>query len=293
MINNTALQRWSRLQQKSLGRQFVNEIIEGLHCSRFEAEAVLETVERVYGSFFQSNGSLHPGQLTVQVVSQEAPPQLPLQKCPMVSVILTLDDGPADLQVRRSSGVVGLRRARLQRLCREAYEQGGLLTLEDLAYRLLNSSPRTLSRDVAALRREGIILPLRSTKKDMGRSVTHRAILVKQWLLGQEISQIAARQSHSIAAVSNYIEKFKRVVALDLQEFAVEDIGYLLRLSPGLVREYLQLYRSLSIVQTRREELESFLKKTDVQLPKQKTRRSQKILDLPSSTVQSKPRRLS
>jgi hypothetical protein len=36
-----------RLAAKSLDQQFVNEIIHGLNCSPFEAEAVLESVYRV------------------------------------------------------------------------------------------------------------------------------------------------------------------------------------------------------------------------------------------------------
>ena len=264
MINNSSIQVWSRLQQKQLGQQFVNEIISGLNCSPFEAEAVLETVERVYGNFFQSNGTLKPGQLYCSIVSQTAAPQTPLSRCEMVTVVLTLDEGETDIAVRKAQGIVGLRRERLQRLCREAYQQGGLLTLEDLAYRLLNTSKRTLCRDVAALRKQGIILELRSTKKDMGRSVTHRALLVEQWLLGKGYSEIARSHSHSVKSVGNYVEKFKRVVALTLQQYEVEEIAFLVKLSTTLVCEYRQLYQRCHIVDVRRTELADFLKKTAI-----------------------------
>lgn len=267
MINNSSIQRWSRLQQKQLGQQFVNEIINGLNCSPFEAEAVLETVERVYGNFFQSNGTLKPGQLYCSVVSQSAAPQLPLARCEMVTVVLTLDDGEGDLKMRQQQGITGLRRERLQRVCREAYQQGGLLTLEDIAYRLLNSSPRTLCRDVAALRKQGIILELRSTKKDMGRSVTHRAMLVEQWLLGKGYTEIGRSYSHSVQSVGNYVEKFKRVVALYEEQYTIEDIGFLVKMSKGLVSEYIELYKSLPIVEARREELTDFIKKTAINTP--------------------------
>lgn len=268
MINNSSIECWNRLQQKDLGRQFVNAIIAGLNCSPFEAEAVLETVEEIYGNFFASNGTLKPGQLYCSVVSHSAPPQLPLARCEMVSVVLTLDAGESDLRVRREQGVEGLRRVRLQRLCGEAYEQGGLLSFEDLAYRLLNTSMRTLSRDVAALRSEGIILELRSTKKDMGRSVTHRAIIVKAWLLGKSYTEIARMHSHSVKSVGDYIEKFKRVVALYEQEYQHKEIAFLVKLSAKLVEEYIRLYKRLPIVASRQSELIDFIKKTGVRGPK-------------------------
>lgn len=275
MINNSSIQRWHRLQQKELGRQFVNEISSGLNCSAFEAEAVLETVERVYGNFFASNGTLKPGQLYCSVVSQSAPPQLPLARCEMVTVVLTLDDGEADRVIRQQRGIEGLRRHRVERLCREAYQQGGLLTLEDIGYRLLNTSMRTLSRDVAALRREGIILELRSTKKDMGRSVTHRAMLVKQWLLGHSYTEIGRSHSHSVQSVGNYVEKFKRVVALSEQGYSVEEIAFLVKLSGVLVSEYLELYRDSCIVDARRAELVEFIKKTTISTPRPDQSRQQ------------------
>lgn len=262
MLNNSSIQRWQRLQQKELGQQFVNEIITGLNCSPFEATAVLETVERVYGEYFASNGTLKPGQMYCTVVSQTAAPQLPLARCAMVNVVLTLEDAEEDLKIRRSEGITGLRHHRLQRLCREAYQQGGLLTLEDIAYRLMNTSLRTLSRDVAVLRKQGIILELRSTKKDMGRSVTHRAMLVKQWLLGQSYTQIARSHSHSVKSVGNYVEKFKRVVALAQQGHAQQEIAFLVKLSPQLVSEYQSLFAESEIVEARRVELVEFVKKT-------------------------------
>ncbi len=69
MINNSNLYRWDRLAPKSLDQQFVNEIIHGLNCSPFEAEAVLETVHRVFGDYFDACETLKPGQIVWNAVS--------------------------------------------------------------------------------------------------------------------------------------------------------------------------------------------------------------------------------
>lgn len=69
MINNSNLYRWDRLAAKSLDHQFVNEIIQGLNCSPFEAEAVLDTVYRVFGDYFDASQTLKPGQTRLPVVS--------------------------------------------------------------------------------------------------------------------------------------------------------------------------------------------------------------------------------
>jgi hypothetical protein len=46
-----------RLAAKSLDQQFVNEIIHGLNCSPFEAEAVLESVYRVLVISIEASGA--------------------------------------------------------------------------------------------------------------------------------------------------------------------------------------------------------------------------------------------
>jgi Protein of unknown function (DUF1670) len=143
----------------------------------------------------------------------------------------------------------------------EAFQQGGLLTLEDLANRLLNCGQRTLSRDLDVLRREGVVLPLRSMIKDMGRSISHRSLIVQQWLLGKEYSEISYSTQHSVPAVQNYVSKFKRAIALSEQGHDVHAIAFLVNVSATLAESYHQLYQTVKIVPHRRQELKSFLKK--------------------------------
>lgn len=261
MINNSALFKWSRLEKKQLAQQFRNEIITGMQCSPFEATAILETVHKVYGPYFETSGTLKPGQLLFTLTSIDVSANTELSESKQVTVTLTLDAGEEDLGIREKEGVVGLRRHRFERICNEAFQQGGLLTVEDVANRLFNCGERTLSRDIKALGEKGIILPLRSVIKDIGRAISHRRSIVAEWLKGKEYSEISRVTHHSIPSIKNYISKFKRVIALAQEDFEVKVISYLVKLSEPLVTEYYQLYKSFDMVAQRREELESFFKK--------------------------------
>jgi len=261
MINNSSLGKWRRLAQKQLDQQFIHEIIHGLNCSPFEASAILDTVYRVYASYFETSGSLKPGQIMFQVISAETPANIPLSQGKQLTVVLTFDAGAEDLSMRQNRGVAALRRHRMQRICIEAFQQGGLLTIEDLANRLFNCGQRTLSRDLEVLRRGGIVLPLRSTIKDMGRSISHRSLIIEHWLIGKEYSEIARDTHHSVSSVQNYVTKFKRVVALAEEGYDIHTIGFLVQLSASLVESYYELYRRNKIVSHRQKELKSFLKK--------------------------------
>ncbi len=46
MINNSSLEKWNRLEAKSLDNQFINDIINGLNCSNFEADDVKRKKQR-------------------------------------------------------------------------------------------------------------------------------------------------------------------------------------------------------------------------------------------------------
>lgn len=262
MINNSSLQKWERLAQKQLNQQFVNEIVDGLQCSPFEANAILDTVYKVYSSYFETTGNLKPGQILFQVISIDTSSNTHLKDSKQTTVTLTLDAGEEDLKIREKEGVVGLRRHRIQRVSHETFQQGGLLTVEDLANRLFNCGERTICRDLQYFRNNDIILPLRSTIKDMGRAISHRCIIVKEWLRGREYTEISRNTHHSVSAIKNYLSKFKRVVSLAEEGFDTHTIAFLVKLSATVVEEYYKLYRTLDILPHRMDELKSFLKKS-------------------------------
>ncbi|MCK5788048.1 MAG: hypothetical protein KAH32_03555 [Chlamydiia bacterium] len=69
MINNSSLALADRLNSKNLDAQFKNLMIQGLNCSSFEAEAVVETVHTVYANQFVITKSIKTGQIQLQVIS--------------------------------------------------------------------------------------------------------------------------------------------------------------------------------------------------------------------------------
>lgn len=262
MINNSSLSKWDRLASKNLDNQFINEIIHGLNCSPFESSAILDTVYRVYDCYFETNVTLKPGQIRLQLVAIEAKPSQKLDEAKQVTVTLTLNDDNEDLDIRKKHGVVGLRRHKIERVCREAFDQGGLLTVEDLAYRIFNCGERTICRDLEYFRSQDIFIPLRSTVKDMGRTISHKLLIIKHWAQGKEYSDIKQDTHHSLSAVQNYIDKFKRTVALANEGYEVNRIAFLLKLSSALVEQYIKIYHQIDFAEHRIQELNTFLKKS-------------------------------
>jgi len=245
----------------------MNAIIDGMNCSPFEAEAIREQVHTVYSPLMESTDAIKPGQLRLSVIAATVAPNIPLAHAQQCLVTITLDAGEADRIIRHQGGIIALRRHRFVRICDEAFQQGGLFTLEAIAD-LFNCAVRTMVTDFAAVRAEGIIPPLRSTVKDMGRAITHRRLIVEKWLAGSEYTDIARATYHSVSSVANYVEKFKRVAALLQTEFDLDTIAVIARLSPALVHAFQQLVMEAQPVPHRQEELDALTKKKSAsQLP--------------------------
>jgi hypothetical protein len=208
------------------------------------SQAILQTVKEVFPiSPEDADSSLGLGQIKLLVVAASEPAGKPLDGCQKTTVTLTLDAGLEDFETRQTYGVEGLRRARLLRMTAEARDQGGLLSYEDLAYRLLNCGIRTIVRDVRILRQRDIEVPARGQQQDIGPGQTHRVQAVRLYLQGLEANEIARRLYHTLSAIENYLTTFARVAILVDRGYVDDEVAFIIRRSSVLVAAYRQLYR--------------------------------------------------
>ena len=246
-VRNVRRQELRRLEAKTLDARFLTEIQEGLNCSPFESEAVLQVVKEVYFPFLDQveSSPTVPGKLTVIGVCADEPAGKPIAKCEKRVVLLTLHRGVADDQILQQKGPAAFRQARIPDLCQEALSQGVLLTREDLAYRIFTDGTRTISRDLAALRKQQPLMPipLRSTVHDIGPMLSHRVQIVRLALEGKTMTEICQQMRHSPTAVANYLATFTRVAQLAVQKLRPSQIAFLLRRGRGLIERYLELLK--------------------------------------------------
>jgi hypothetical protein len=245
MIRNPAHEQRHRLTVKTLDQVFIMRVKEGLGCSQFEAAALTDLVKEVYFPWLSRPEAIQAGQLALTAVAADEPGTKPLSQCKMVPMVLTLYAGEEDHQYRLSQGhhgVAALRQRQMVRMTHEALDQGALLTAEDFAFRIFNCGLRTISRDLKTLADQGVIVPLRSQQKDVGRALSHRVLAVELYLKRHTFTQIRQRIHHSLPAIANYVVTFTVVVAHTRDGHSVDEIAFLMQISPGLVRQYQTLY---------------------------------------------------
>ena len=256
--------RTGRLDAKTLDSMFRRRIEEGANCSPFVSKAILAAVKDVYPiGPDEPDHQLGLGQIQLLVVSAEEPAGKPLEQCQKVTVRLTLDAGQEDFQVRLSHGVEGLRRSRILRLTAEARDQGGLLSYEDLAFRLFNCGVRTIVRDVQDLRRRELEVPSRGQQQDIGPGQTHRVQAVRLFLLGHQPNEIARRLYHTLGSIENYITTFARVVILADKGYADDEIAFVMRRSTPLIAAYRKLYGEFQEKHSGRRRIKEILSRVE------------------------------
>jgi biotin operon repressor len=226
-----------RLQAKSPEEAIIEQISRDFRLAPFMARTQFEQMRKYFEEFYELKRDV--GQMTFFAVSEDVPPGRPIAESKRVAITLILDS-PDDLEALLD-GVAALRQSKIQRLTREAQEQGALLTQEDLA-RLLCASLSTVKRDIAQLRAEGIDVPTRGQIKDIGKGISHKGQIVRDWLSSYTFSEIKQRRRHSISSIERYCQSFQRVVRLYERGLSVTDIRVGTGLSERLIREYLALY---------------------------------------------------
>jgi len=242
-VRNTQLEELKRLESKTLDAQFRSILQQGLNCSPFEAEAVINVVKEVYFPFLNpGNMKSPPGVITLVAVDADEPAGKAIAECAQQTIALQLHRGTEDDQLLQSGPTV-FRRERIPALCQEALSQGALLTREDLAYRIFFVSVRTISRDLQALRQRQprTPLPLRSTVHDIGPVLSHRVQIVRLALEGKTTTEICNIMRHSPAAVANYLDTFSRCAHLARENLQSSQIAFLLRRGKRLIECYLDL----------------------------------------------------
>jgi predicted transcriptional regulator len=231
-----------RLAGKSYQHKVEAELLQGYNLSPVEVQALAQRVQELVDE--QIGLARQPGQITYQAVAEEEGPAKPVAACRKVGVHLTLI-GEEDGELLAQEGPEALRHHRVKRILSEAVLQGGTLSQEDVAL-LLGISPRTVKRIFAAWRAEGERLPSRGELQDMGRGVSHKIPVIRQYVQDLSFTQISRELgNHGIKSMARYLRHFALVMILVDRGLSVGQMQSVVGISEGLIAQYRDLYAEL------------------------------------------------
>jgi hypothetical protein len=208
------------------------------------ADALIGRFLQIVDQFSPDHVRLAPGQVLWLAVAKDARggPNKTMLATRLVPVRLTLV-APEDLdQIANHRKIPReLRPQVAARLLRQAADQGGVLSLPDLAVLLGVTYPTAAAAVHEYERRHHVVLPYRGVLHDLGPTTTHKVQAIELKLRGLLTREIARRIHHDPRSVDIYQNDFERVYELHAEGKSPRQISFLIKRSVRLVREYIRL----------------------------------------------------
>jgi hypothetical protein len=232
-----------RIASKSVQRSIISSLAKDFNLTPILAEAYFNQIKIYF--LRHAELDLSVGQIHYLAIDENEPGGKPIALCKKLSVKLTLHRAEEDLAVYKQSGLRGLRQHKIVRITNEAIDQGGVLSYEDIAF-ALTTSVVTVKRDLSQIRRQGVVIPSRGWRHELGRGQTHKTQILDLYLSGYQFSEVERRTHHSESAIKRYIQDFARVVLLYKKGFSLDQTRIATGFSHRLIGEYLKLFKQHS-----------------------------------------------
>lgn len=213
-------------------------------------QKIAEKIVDLVNQQLPAKDHLRPGQCIWNAVSTTSRPNSPNRK--LVPVILTLVDSNDAEQLAAGTPMSVIARQSIARICREAFEQGALLSMRDIGLLVWRSNAH-----ISVIRKkweanQQTSLPHVGSIQDFGTCISHKTTIIRKVVYeGKDPRRAADETKHSQRAVDRYLKDFYRVKTC--YEY-MPDIDFITRttgLSKHLVKQYMSIIEENEIPTTK------------------------------------------
>jgi hypothetical protein len=245
--SSRALREYKRMKGKSLKHIVLDRFLNhyGYDKGTVTASAIVDDLLALIEQYYRYHDQsfLKPGQIVWHAVPVDEYPKkgksMAQTKLKPVVLDMITDEDLEDLRTPVHSRSLKIKK--VERWTTQAFDQGALLSQLDLAV-LLASSTVTAGdyvREYHALYNRA--LPTRGNIQLIGGGQTHKRVIVALHLKGYLVPTICQKTNHSKEAVERYIRDFESVRLLSTKFDDPEVISRIIRLTPSVVKQYLDL----------------------------------------------------
>lgn len=200
------------------------------------AREILELVEEQMPAY----AYLRPGQCLWNAVAVET--RADSKKLRLIPVVLTLVDDNDITRLAAGQTTAQVAQDATARILEEAYQQGALLSMRDIALLTWRNDATVCLYRQAWEKRHERLLPHPGTLQDMGSCISHKTDIVVKVVYEHKSPVIAARETrHSQQAVDRYLRDFYRVRTCYRHNPDANFICQVTGMSAFLVNQYLRI----------------------------------------------------
>jgi len=183
---------------------------------------------------------LRPGQCVWNAVSASTRPDSPNRQ--LVPVILTLVDPSDTEQLANGTRMSVIAGQSIARICREAFEQGALLSMRDIGLLVWRGLATISSLRKKWEDEQNTILPHVGTIQDFGTCITHKTAIVRKVVYeAKDPRKVADETKHSQRAVDRYVKDFHRIRTCYEVNPDIEFVSRTTGLSKYLIKQYVSI----------------------------------------------------
>lgn len=202
------------------------------------AEALLQLIDQLH----PERQRLQPGQILWNALDKNTRGDSPNRKYIPVALSLVTED---DVQLMLS-GVprTKVTKQAIARIIQEAYQQGGILSMRDIALLTLRTNSYVSMLRKSYEKEHDTILPHTGVLHDMGSCMSHKSIIVRKVILEKKDPADVARETrHSQKAVDHYLHDYHRVKSVYDYNQDVQYIHLVTGIAKHVVKEYVEILK--------------------------------------------------
>jgi len=187
---------------------------------------------------------IKPGQIVWTAIDRNTRSDSPKRR--FVPVILTMINEDDCRQLEKGIKMTEITRNAIARICREAYQQGALLSMRDIGLLCWRNDATISSIRKTYETKHQTTLPHTGSLHDMGTCVTHKANIVRKAVLEKkDPTVVAAETNHTLRAVERYLKDFRRVETCYNANPDPEFIAQATAIAKHVVTQYIQIIHDL------------------------------------------------
>jgi hypothetical protein len=242
-----AQREYGRIRAKSLKHILLDRFLNhyGYDKGTITASAIIDDLLALIEHFYRytDNSFIKQGQMVWHAVPIDEYPKKgkSMAQTKLQPIILDIINDSDIEDLRAQIHHRELRLKKIERWTSQAFDQGALLSQLDLAV-LMTTSALTAGEYVREYQNlYNRPLPTRGNIQLIGSGQTHKKQIIALHLKGYLVPTICNKTNHSKEAVERYIRDFESVKLLSSKFDDPDVISRIIRLSPSVVKQYLDL----------------------------------------------------
>ena len=238
----TSVKKYSSAHDRFLKPAIVNffKIEFGNSFGPIVRENIAGALIDLFDSLCPESFRLKPGQIVWNALDKRTRGDSENRKYKPVILSLVTDDEVTMFE--NDVPVSTIRKKVMDRMIREAYQQGGVLSTRDLSLLLVFNGSGLSHQRIEYEKEHQTILPHAGVIHDMGTTLTHKRIIIYKHVVEKKDPAIVARETnHSQPAVDKYLKDFNRVKTLVNDKKDIDFIHHTTNMSRQVIKQYLQI----------------------------------------------------